>query len=160
MSLCRLRNYSARRSAHDRTPIAPGRPRGVTPRVLNGRDVTVTPAPRRPRRRRVDLGEITMAELAEVTERMAVVRQALEVVTPGPDQAAVVVRRLRPLLADLRAVIRRLDAVNAPPAPGTPSCARCGRALAEDGRTRSWCSHACRQRAYEARRDATAQPSQ
>lgn len=101
-----------------------------------------------------------MAELAEVTERMAVVRQALEVVTPGPGQAAVLVRRLRPLLADLRAVIRRLDAVNAPPAPGTPSCVRCGRALAEDGRKRSWCSQACRQRAYEARRDATAQPSQ
>ena len=101
-----------------------------------------------------------MIELAEVTERMAVVRQALEVVAPGPDQAALLVRQLRPLLADLRAVIGRLNAIGAPPAPGSPSCVRCGRALAEDGRKRSWCSHACRQRAYEARREATAEPSQ
>jgi len=99
-----------------------------------------------------------MAELVEVAERLGVVREALEVVTPGPE-AAVLLRRLRPLLADLRAVIRRLDTLTAAPPPGAPSCARCGRALPEGTRQRRWCSHACRQRAYEARRDGPDDPS-
>lgn len=120
----------------------------------------MTPAQRRPRRRRVDLGVATVAELVELAERLDVVRQALEVVNPGPDQAAVLLRRLRPLLADLRAVTRRLDAVGAAPPPGAPSCARCGRALPAGGHKRRWCSQACRQRAYEARRDETGQASQ
>lgn len=101
-----------------------------------------------------------MAELVDVAERLGVVREALEVVNPGPDQAAVLVARLRPLLADLRAVTRRLDTVGTTTMGGGPSCARCGRAMPESGRQRRWCSHACRQRAYEARRDGTGEPSQ
>lgn len=101
-----------------------------------------------------------MAELVDVAERLGVVREALEVVNPGPDQAAVLVARLRPLLADLRAVTRRLDTVGATTMGGGPSCARCGRVMPEGGRARRWCSHACRQRAYEARRDGTGETSQ
>ncbi|MGI8684440.1 MAG: hypothetical protein ACR2MO_05015 [Acidimicrobiales bacterium] len=101
-----------------------------------------------------------MTELVEVAERLVVVRQALDVITPRPDQAAVLVRRLRLLLADLRAVTRRLDDLGATPVPGAQGCARCGRALPEEGRKRRWCSQACRQRAYEARREETAHPSQ
>ncbi len=95
-----------------------------------------------------------MRELTEVAERLAVVRQALAVVTVDPDQAAVVLRRLRPLVADLRAVIRRLDDLRPDPSPGALGCARCGRPLPVEGRKRRWCSQACRQRAYEARRDS------
>ncbi len=120
----------------------------------------MTPTLRAARRRRVDLGVATMAELVEVAERLAVVRQALDVVAPGPDQAAVLVGRLRPLLGDLRAVTRRLDALAAAPLPSAPGCARCGRPLPKDGRERKWCSQACRQRAYEARREVTTNASQ
>ena len=115
----------------------------------------MTPPRRTPRRRRVDLDVLTMSELAEVAERLAVVRQALAVVTPDPDQAAVVLRRLRPLVADLRAVIRRLDNLSPSPSPGAVGCARCGRPLPVEGHKRRWCSQACRQRAYETRRDST-----
>lgn len=54
---------------------------------------------------------------------------------------------------DLHAVARRLAerARELSPAAVTLRCARCGRPLPAHNPNRRWCSHACRQRAYEER---------
>ncbi|MGH9075486.1 MAG: hypothetical protein ACRDZQ_15405, partial [Acidimicrobiales bacterium] len=103
---------------------------------------------------RPDPSARAVAELGELAARAATLREATEVTTPGPGEAARLVPLARRAARDLQVVARRLDdrAAEAPAPPGAPTCARCGRALLDDGWPRRWCSHACRQRAYEARR--------